>query len=848
MPPASPSPAPTPRVSLSSRAFAALGELRKRLGARGTTVLVVAGFVAATMLAGGFFMWMLTPPAPVEEGDPSLMVLDALDEGNASEVRRQAVLIPLEESDNDEVQARISFALGVTLEREAKSSQSDTQRGNFDILASEFLSESHIRGGVPGREYELLSHWARSLFRNGRFGEALAIASQALTHDENAPAADEVSPLSEIARAEVEHIAAESALRVEPPKLDIATVHVDRILADPEISPAERSAATLLRVEAYLLKQDFDEAQKILDGIEISTPKLALLSYRVLEGRVTVDPESVSQEMWQQLLQRMRKVGAEDVVSRTAAELRYAMAMCQRYMGDHDAALLELSRTRQLFANTPAGISAALAEGEMLAAQGNDDASSKAILRTISEFIASGATLGPSRIEDVRRRIEDLQSSYTAHGNFDAALSLCQMPPGLIDATQLIRWRASIHKASALHAEKQAQSLKRAEAKKIQAVARRQWRFAAQATRELAWNSFGDKRFLLELQDAAESFLKGHDFVRTLEVIAEHGKYDSSQGSIAMALARSEAELSLGRSQTALETLKTFIERFPADPTIYRARVLAAKAARESGDLAAARDLLMVNLTHDALSPRSTEWRDSQFLLGELWYDEARQLEAKVKRTQFDSANFDGSTALTTAWSEAYVGFDKAADALEAALNRYPDAPQSEAAFFLLGESHRRAAERSRRRLNVENLETGRAARVREIRARLEAAIVAYDRFNTLVHARNDADSISPIAQLMIRNSFFAKAGCLYDLEKWDEAIKVYSTTTSRWQQEPEALEAYVQLAACHRRLGRNEEARSAIEQAKVALERIAPERNFQATTRFSRDEWQDTLEWLSKG
>lgn len=851
MQPAAESPAPAPRVTLSSRAIAAFGELRKRLGARGTTVLIVAGFVTGTMLAGGFFMWMLSPKAHIdkeEKGDPSELVLEALDAGDASEVRKQALLVPAEQNEDDEAQARVCLALGVTLEREATHARSDSQRANFDILASEFLSESHIRGGVPERAYELLSHWARSLYRNSRFGEALAIASQALDQEEPADSSHEAVPPPEIARMEVEHIAAESALRVEPPRLDIALAHIDKILAEPEISAEDRSATTLLQVEAHVLKQDFDDAQKILDGLEINSPELALLSFRTQEGKVAEDPASVSVEGWQQLLQRMRKVSAEEIGSRTDAELRYAMAMCQRFMGDQDAALLELSRTRQLFAYTPAGILAALAEAEMLTAQGNDDASAKAVLRTASEFVASGATLGPGQIAGFRRRVEDLQGLYAAHGNFETALSFCDMPTGLIDAAQLLRWKATIHKASARHAEEQARSQKSAEAKKFQIAARQQWRLAAQATRELAWNSFGERRFLLELQESAEFFLKGHDFVRTLEVVAEHNKYDSAQSSIAIALARCEAELSLGRSKTALETLKSFIERFPADPNIYRARVLAAKAARESGDLSGARDLLLVNLTHDALSPRSTEWRDSQFLLGELWFEEARQREAKAKRTQFDAANFDGSPALTTSWSDAYEGFDKASESLEAALNRYPEAPQAELALFLLGESHRRAAERARRRLTVESLETGRAARLREMRARLESAILAYDRFISLLHARNDADSIQSIEQLMIRNSYFAKAGCLYDLEKWEDAIKVYSTTASRWQQEPEALEAYVQLAACHRKLGRHDAARSALEQAKVVLERIPAERNFQTTTRFSRDEWKDTLNWLSKG
>lgn len=845
--------AASPRASLWTRARNGWSALRAKLGARQTALLIIGGFGLAAMIAGGAFAWFLAPKKEEPVADPVQMAIESLDTGDVTAMKTWLGRIPPELNENDETQARVSFALGVSLSREASGS-ADSQRGTLNLLASTYLSESHIRGGVPGREYQLLSHWARALHETGKYGEALAIATNALTEvsashaDSQTTDASEVPAdvFGEIPLRQLTRIAAESALRVDPPRIDVAAVHVDRLLAEPELEPSDRSFGQQLRAEVMLAQGNAVEAGRTLDEAHLATPQAALLKYRIVESLAKTRPDSAS-DAWRDVLQQLRKIGSSEASRPLGGEIRVAMAQCQRHLGDEEAALSEFARTRQLFATVPAGLTAAIEEAEILAARKNDDQASKVIVRTVTDFITAGGTLATKFTENLRDRIDKLRTGMTARANFDAALALCDLPPGIVSAMELTRWRAETFRDSAIHAEQRAQGEKPIEAEKSRALARQRWRLAGKALRELAANSFGERRFLSDLQASAEAYLKGRDFLRALEVVDEHAKHDSAQEPITVAMIRAEAELSLGRPTRALETLQEFIARYPTDPNIYRARVIAANAARESGDLAAARDLLLVNLTHNSLSPRSLEWRDSQFLMGELWFDDAQQHESKAKAAQFDPQSFDGTQAQSEAWSQVYEMFDKAALTFEVALGRYPEAPQADKALFLLGESHRRAAERARRRLAVENLETGKAARLRELRSRLEKAVAHYDQFIASVHMRGDSDAISRVEQAMIRNSFFAKAGCLYDLERWEDAVKVYSTATSRWQYEPEALEAYVQLAACYRRLGRAEEATSTLEQAKVALERIPADQPFQKTTRFSRDQWRETLDWLSR-
>jgi len=103
----------------------------------------------------------------------------------------------------------------------------------------------------------------------------------------------------------------------------------------------------------------------------------------------------------------------------------------------------------------------------------------------------------------------------------------------------------------------------------------------------------------------------------------------------------------------------------------------------------------------------------------------------------------------------------------------------------------------------------------------------------------------SPAELAIIRNCYFGKADALFDLGRYEDAAFAYSAATNRYQHEPESLEAYVQVAACYRRLNRTAEARGTLEQARVVLRRIRADADFKRTTRFNREEWGQMIDWL---
>ena len=80
-----------------------------------------------------------------------------------------------------------------------------------------------------------------------------------------------------------------------------------------------------------------------------------------------------------------------------------------------------------------------------------------------------------------------------------------------------------------------------------------------------------------------------------------------------------------------------------------------------------------------------------------------------------------------------------------------------------------------------------------------------WDGYNSLITGLSEQQEAQhwPTEAAILRNCYFGRADALFDLGEYDDAIQAYSAATNRYQHDPESLEAYVQIASCHRRMGR---------------------------------------------
>jgi TolA-binding protein len=192
--------------------------------------------------------------------------------------------------------------------------------------------------------------------------------------------------------------------------------------------------------------------------------------------------------------------------------------------------------------------------------------------------------------------------------------------------------------------------------------------------------------------------------------------------------------------------------------------------------------------------------------------------------------------------------YQEAVERLEEAVARYADDAQAVEARYLIADSYRQLAGQIQSKLDSIVVDSARIAQARETHRLLEAAIAQYDQAVGALqsHAeRGGQGELPPAEATILRNCHFMKGAALFDMGKYEEAIRAYSSATNRYQQEPEVLDAYLKIADCYRRLNRPAEARGTIEQAKVVLNRIPNNVSFTGKTSFDRKEWSRHLEWL---
>jgi TolA-binding protein len=416
--------------------------------------------------------------------------------------------------------------------------------------------------------------------------------------------------------------------------------------------------------------------------------------------------------------------------------------------------------------------------------------------------------------------------------------------PPLLDETLSYQWRAQAQNAWAEQLLAQAAGQPLVASQALRSEARMHFRQAGADYERLAELRIMTRNYLDDLSRSARDYLAGHGYVQAVRVYRRFLKSDPQEGRAEALTGLGEALLAIGQADAALAALDLCGRSFPRHPASYKARYVASLAHLEKGNLAEARKLLVDNLYNHSLTPDSAEWRDSLFALGKL-----RWREGTESLTRSRSAAVQGAGAVAgneiDELEQADTAFQEAIRLLDEAIRRYPQAEQATEARYLLADSHRQAANWPRQRLESATIEASKAPLVRQMQEELDAAVKEFSGLIAELGDDRDGKGQSRLEQSILRNSYFGRADTLFEMGRYDEAAEAYSAATNRYQNEPESLSAYVQIAACYRRQDRQSEARGTLEQARLVLARIRKDADFRRTTPYSRDEWNNLLTWL---
>ncbi|MFN0137693.1 MAG: hypothetical protein ACKVS9_16430 [Phycisphaerae bacterium] len=251
-----------------------------------------------------------------------------------------------------------------------------------------------------------------------------------------------------------------------------------------------------------------------------------------------------------------------------------------------------------------------------------------------------------------------------------------------------------------------------------------------------------------------------------------------------------------GDVDPAIDWYRKLIERHPLLEESARARLAIADALLLKGERhePEAEKHLMELLDNDRLSPGAQVFRDALFALCDLLLRQERYAEAISHTEDF--------------------------------LALYPTDPERDVLRFLLADAYRRSALALRDNPPpASSVEASRA----ESRERFHRAADRFDEFVRLTDERAATDETLASYQ---RLALFYRADCLFELnhgETLEMALSTYRLAAARYQGQPPALVAQIQIANILLRQGKLTEAARAVERARWMLRGI-PDREFELT------------------
>ncbi|HEV2969632.1 MAG TPA: tetratricopeptide repeat protein [Pirellulales bacterium] len=743
--------------------------------------------------------------------------LAALDRGNYSDAKRLAALTRDQRGISAAESSGASFVLGAATAMEADSMWDEDQR-RYYLLAARHLEDAR-RGGFPkGREGKGLFLLGKSLCLSREYTASQAILERAL---QSQPAESN----------EIHRLLARAYLWGTRPDLKLALGHIEQYLADKQLSRREQFEGLLTKGQILFKDGKIDACLDVLKQIPKDSPSYA--DATVLQGQLlmraaeklqadagdapTAEARRAVQDKYAEAIDTLRKAqNRGNSAERIVPQSMYLIGQCFLAMNDPRSALDQFRRTQQGYPESIEGIAAAFQEADLLLRRlDQDDEAIAAYRRAVAAVGDPAEFRNPLlSLDNIRQRLSDADQTFAKAGRFEKAIQLTGVLFPLFTREKQIELAAEAHQAWAAALTHDVGRSSTVEGREAARQARAQLRQAGDAFSQLAALRLASRAYPEDVWNSADSYLAGHDFRGAVRMLEEYLRYELRRRRPRALLNLGTAQLALENFDRALEALNECIAAYASDAASYSARLLAAKAHVEKGEAKEAEKLLRENLEDGGLTPKSLEWRDSLFALGSLLEVEGRDEEAIPR--------------------------------LEEYVERYPDSPQLIDARYLIAEAYRRSARVPREKLDGDTIETSRIEHNKQMQQLLGAAIAQYEQVQDILTRRQEQTELEASDQAILRNCYFARGAAFYEMGRYDDAIRAYEAATNRYQHQPEVLDALMQIAACYRRLGRADEARHTLEQAKVMLTRISLDAPFTETTNYTRDQWSRILDWYA--
>lgn len=814
----------------------------------GMGLLGLAGGLAALLLSFG------STEQPTQVNATIDGLLATLEAGDYDEVKAMAKALA---ADEDSVYNRgvASYALGrILVHRDCQTERREDRRKGLYLIASRYFDEADLQQVPPFLQPEVSYWWGKSLFLAG---EELAARQ---------PLLKAIGPNSELESKRKEILEYLALIHLGDKQLSKqqGVQYTDQVLADLTLPQEKRDYLLALKTKLLLQDERLEEAAEIykllpddskdLREIYSELGKARLREAVRMEELRQADP--AIQDVYQQALDAFERNPADSMTDSDTefAMKEYLRGRAQKGAGYITDAEFTFSNVRRKNFDQPIGIAAGFWEALCLLeqekykdAQGLYTGMLKETVRANNQgesewlnadSITKMVGLGVNRylkLENYAAAVDLADQFRTASTLREPAIPLSHSAK--MKATALQRWVSRL--------EEQLTQAEHRDQPRIQDLLKEKYNDYGHALYSLAVNRFASNDYAKDLYEAGEAFFMSEDYRRATLAFKQYLDTNDDSQAAQTRLRIGQSLLAQRNFQDALEALSSCWALYPNDPVVYKARYQAAECYLELGNPAKAEEMLRANLDNDALTPSSQEWIESLFLLGNLLFEEGLKLEAASK----NQANVAGEPTEdpTLLMEQANEYYSRAISRLIEAVLRQPNLPAAKLGRYHLAEAYRRSNVWNELQLSRTTINARRIELTQLIQKANEKAISHFDLLEQHLNQIREERPLDPNEEALLRNTYFSRGNLYFQLNRFDDAILMYRMASNMVIQEPEVLEAYVQIASCYRKLNRHDEASRVINQAKIILrDRIPVDADFEATTRFARDRWVTLLDWLS--
>jgi tetratricopeptide (TPR) repeat protein len=618
-----------------------------------------------------------------------------------------------------------------------------------------------------------------------------------------------------------------------------------------KLSEGERAWALGEKAGLLLERREFAEAKGLLGEVE------KLLAGEVGEGVDSPEMKRLRGESAYRLGWCMLELGDEKEAERQLrlarqlmtvsnpldAEAALRLGKIYENRGKADEARAYYENIIQSHPDSRSLVTARLGRGVTRLMKGEDDAG-------LTDLEWAAGQVGPEGKAEVRRRdtkavlegLEKGEGLLADRQNYQGALEVLGMERQLIEPTDGTiaggtRMAAFWGRVAAVY-EKRADQVESA-AKRVEGGGDEKQQLMS-AVRQLRVKA-GDAAFAhamsltmtdndgygLQLWHAMELYDRGgavQSVIAALTLFTQERPSDPLAPEAMLRLGK--AYMAAGLFDKAIETFQRNQFRYPrswaaSQSAVPLAQSLIAKGAAGYGR--AETVLLAVVDNNPALTPQASEFRNALFELAQLYYREGR-------------------------FEDAIARFDEV-------MKRYPGEERIGQVLFLMADAYRKSAgllvgsdgEKKGGGEAVKASEKKKAGDDGESEAevaRRQRLIAAKQLFERVIAYQRDHPPVKEIERSQQRLAHFYRADCAFDLGLYEDAIKLYDQAAFRYQDDPSALAAYVQIVNANVALGRPAEARSANERAKWLLKRMPPSAFSDGSFALSRAYWERWLKW----